>query len=103
MKIKNAWIVKVDFDGDIASKASGLHVFAGEDAYGEVREIVRIALIDLNNHTKDYTTNTVDVGEYDVPITEVIADNQILDEFIEYGGFMGGNWEIAIYNTETWS
>lgn len=100
MIIKDAYVVKVDFDGDIYSQASGIHVFVGNDAHEEVREIVRIALTDLYNHIKDrYTTNTIDVGEYEVPITEVISNNDILDEFIEYGGFMGGNWELSIERT----
>lgn len=41
MRIRNAYIVYIDFDGDIYSEVEGYYIFAGEDAINEVKKLVR--------------------------------------------------------------
>jgi len=50
MEIKNAFAIEVDFDGDIYSEAEGFHVFAGDNAREETREILKTALYDMGEH-----------------------------------------------------
>lgn len=98
MQIKNAYAVTVDFDGDIRSDASGFWIFAGEDARKEVRELVTIALIDLNLHEMEKGRTPIEL--YGRSVGEIITDDDLLDRFIDRGGATFGNWEITIQYTE---
>lgn len=102
MQIKNAYAVNIDFDGDIYSSTVGFKVFAGEEAYDEVKELVRIALKDINDHeNKIWGLNAYAyVHETDRPITEILNDDDLLDAFIVNGGAHFGNWDIEIMHTE---
>lgn len=95
MEIKNAYIVNIDFDGDIASKHSGEWlIFTKLD---EVKEVIREALNDLMQHELNNGIRAgVYVGEIWYSISEILNDDTVLEEFIECGGIMDGNWEISI-------
>ena len=97
MRIRNAYIVYVDFDGDIHSEVEGHYVFAGEDAYNEAKEIVRQALKDLYNHLikKGWSTDC-DIDGYSVTLKDIINIDEILDAYIECGDGNFGNWTIEI-------
>ena len=98
MEIKDAYIVNIDFDGDIASKHSGEWLILTE--LDEVKEVVREALHDLMQHE---LSNGIEagayVGEIWCTISEILNDDTLLEKFIEYGGLMDGNWEISIAKT----
>ena len=101
MKIKNAFAIEVDFDGDIYSEAEGFHVFAGDNAREETREILKTALYDMGEHmTKKGWEAVVTIGITDYSVSEVLASVNLLDEIIYSGGFSNGNWEINIRHTE---
>lgn len=98
MRITDAYIVIIDFDGDIASKVVGIHVFT---TLKEVMDIVRQALIDMNNHykTKYKTSQVCYIDDYEIPIEDVVNSNVYLRDFINYGDGCFGNWEIRVLET----
>lgn len=101
MEIKNAFAIEVDFDGDIRSEAAGFHVFAGDDAREETREILKIALHDMGKRMMEkYWDPVVTVGIYDYPIAQILESNELLDSIICNDGLSNGNWEINIRRTE---
>jgi hypothetical protein len=101
MEIKNAFAIEVDFDGDIRSEATGFHVFAGDDALQETREILKTALRDLSKRmTEKCWDPIVAVGAYDYPIAQILESDNLLDNIIYNGGCSHGNWEINIRCTE---
>lgn len=101
MKIKNAFAIEVDFDGDIRSEATGFHIFAGDNALQETREILKTALRDLSKRMIEKCWDpVVTVGVYDYPITQILESSNLLDNIIYNGGFSHGNWEINIRCTE---
>lgn len=99
MKIENAYIVIIDFDGDIVSKVTGVHVFT---TIKETMDIVRQALIDMNNHykTKYKTSQVCYIDDYEISIEDIINSNVYLRDFIDYGDGCFGNWEITVLETE---
>lgn len=101
MKIKNAFAIEVDFDGDIRSKATGFHIFAGDDARQETREILKTALHDMGEHmSKKGWEAAVTIGITDYSVSKVLTSVDLLDEIICNGGLSNGNWEINIRCTE---
>ena len=101
MEIKNAFAIEVDFDGDIRSKAAGFHIFIGDDARQETREMLKTALYDMGKRmTEKCWDPVVMVGIYDYPIAQILESNELLDEIICNGGLSNGNWEINIRHTE---
>ena len=101
MKIKNAFAIEVDFDGDIYSKAAGFHIFAGDNAREETRGILKTALHDMGEHmSKKCWEPIVTVGITDYSVSEILASVSLLDEIICNGGLSNGNWEINIRCTE---
>ncbi len=101
MKIKNAFAIEVDFDGDIRSKAVGFHIFAGNNAREEVREILKTALYDMGEHiTKKGWDPVVTISITEYTISEVLTSVDLLDEIICNDGFSNGNWEINIRCSE---
>ena len=101
MKIKNAFAIEVDFDGDIRSEAAGFHIFAGDNALQETREILKIALRDLSKRMTEKCWDPVaTVGIYDYPIAQILESNELLDSIIYNDGFSHGNWEINIRRTK---
>ena len=101
MKIKNAFAIEVDFDGDIYSKAAGFHIFAGDNAREEIRGILKTALHDMGEHmAKKGWEPVVTVGITDYSVSEILASVSLLDEIICDGGLSNGNWEINIRCTE---
>jgi len=101
MEIKNAYIVNIDFDGDIKSKycCGKRLVFTELD---EVKTVIAEALTDLMCHEKEIgRTATIEVDDgYYVPISDVLANNQLLERYIDVGGSYMGNWEISINKSE---
>ena len=98
-QIKRAYIVYVDFDGDIKSKHSGKWlVFTQLD---DVKPVIREALTDLMQHEKERgRAATIDIGEYlNVPIANVLRFDNLLEDYIDFGGNTMGNWEITIIKT----
>jgi len=101
MEIKNAFAIEVDFDGDIRSKAAGFHIFAGDNALQETREVLKTALRDLSKRmTEKCWDPVVTVDVYDYPIAQILENGNLLDSIIYNGGFSRGNWEINIRCTE---
>lgn len=101
MEIKNALAIEVDFDGDIYSKAAGFHVFAGDDALQETREMLKTALHDMGEHiAKKGWEPVVTIGITVFPVSKVLTRVNLLDAIICDGGFSNGNWEINIRCTE---
>jgi len=100
MQIKNAYIVNIDFDGDITSKYScGAWLIFTE--LKEVKMVVAEALTDLMNHQKERgRTAILEVDEYDFPIADVLAKDHLLEVYIKQGGSRMGNWKISIYKSE---
>ena len=98
MQIKDAYVVDVNFDGDIASNAIGFFVFAGKDALVETKEIVKTALIDLNKYYyhKFCFEATVIIYDSEFNISDVIKNDKLLEDFINDGGNSFGNWNISI-------
>lgn len=98
-QIKNAYIVYINFDGDIASKYSyGKWLVFTE--LEEVKFVIAKALTDLMHHQEERDrTTTIEVGEYYVPIVDVLKSDTLLEEYIDYGGSDMGNWEISIHKT----
>jgi len=97
MRIRNAYVVYIDFDGDIYSEVEGYYIFAGEDAINEVKELVRQALKDLYNHLikKGWSTDC-DIDGCSVSLKDVINNDEVLDAYIEWGDGHFGNWTIEI-------
>lgn len=101
MKIKNAFAIEVDFDGDIYSEAEGFHVFAGDNAREETREVLKTALHDMGEHIAEKGWEpVVTVGVTGYSVSEVLVSVNLLDEIIYNGGFSNGNWEVSIRHTE---
>lgn len=101
MKVKNAFAIEVDFDGDIYSEAEGFHVFAGDNMLQETREVFKTALRDMSERmAKKGWEPTVTIGISDYPVAQVLADANLLDEIIYSGGFTRGNWEVNIRHAE---
>ena len=101
MEIKNAFAIEVDFDGDIRSKAAGFHVFAGDDARQEVREMLKTALYDMGEHmAKKGWEPVITIGIAEYAISKVLTNVDLLDEIICDGWVNNGNWEINIHCTE---
>ena len=101
MKIKNAFVIEVDFDGDIYSEAEGFHVFAGDNMLQETREVLKTALHDMSEHIAEKGWEpTVTIGISDYPVMQVLTNTDLLDEIIYSGGFAQGNWEVNIKYAE---
>ena len=102
MRIRNAYVVYIDFDGDIYSSTVGFKVFVGEEAYDEVKELVRIALKDINDYENKIWEHDAYayVHEAARPIPEILNDDDLLDAFIVNCGAYFGNWSIEIMHTE---
>lgn len=101
MKIENAFAIEVDFDGDIYSEAAGFHVFAGNNAREETREVLKTALHDMGEYMiKKGWKPVVTIGVIDYFVSEVLVSVNLLDVIICDGGFSNGNWEVNIRHTE---
>lgn len=101
MEIKNAFAIEVDFDGDIRSKAAGFHIFAGDNARKETREMLKTALHDMGEHmAKKGWEPVVTIGITEYAISKVLTSVDLLDEIIYDAGINNGNWEINIRCTE---
>lgn len=90
MRITDAYIVMIDFDGDIASDVVGTYIFTTLE---ETKEIVKQALIDLYNKRND---EECEIMGYAFSIKDVIECNELLVDFIGDGGDFFGNWEVII-------
>ena len=98
-QIKNAYIVYIDFDGDIKSKYSWGKWFVFTELK-EVKSIIVEALTDLMHHQEERDRSaTIEVGEYSIPIADVLESDTLLEEYIDSGGSDMGNWEISIHKT----
>lgn len=93
MRIRNAYVVYIDFDGDIYSEVEGYYIFAGEDAIDEVKKLVRQAFIDLFSK-KSYMY--CDIDGYSISIKDVINNDELLECYIEHGNSCFGNWTIEV-------
>lgn len=101
MKLKNAFAIEVDFDGDIRSEAAGFHIFAGDNAREETREILKMALYDMGERMAQKGWEAVvTIGIADYSVSKVLTSVNLLDEIICNGGLSHGNWEINIRCTE---
>lgn len=98
-QIKNAYIVYIDFDGDIKSKYSwGTWLVFTE--LEEVKSVIAEALNDLMRHQKEKGRDeTILIGERYIPIADVLKSDNLIGEYIDYGGSDIGNWEIGIHKT----
>lgn len=98
MRITDAYIVIIDFDGDIASEVVGIHVFT---TIKETMDIVRQALIDMNNHykTKYKTSQVCYIDDHEISMEDVVNSDVYLRTFIDYGDVCFGNWEITVLET----
>ena len=96
MRIRNAYVVNIDFDGDIYSDVAGSYIFTTEE---EVESVIKQALIDLKNgmikRYNDYNAK-VDIDGFLIDLDDVIQNEAILYAFIECGGDSFGNWSIYI-------
>ena len=98
-QIKNAYIVYINFDGDIKSKYC-LGTWLVFTELEEVKPVIAEALNDLMHHQEERDrTTTIEVGEYYAHIADVLKSDTLLEEYIAYGGSDMGNWEISIYKT----
>ena len=100
-QIKNAYIVYINFDGDIKSKYCwGTWLVFTE--LEEVKSVIAEALNDLMRHEKEKgKAAMIDIGEYyDIPIADVLKSNRLIEDYIDYGGSDLGNWEINIHKTQ---
>ena len=89
MRIRNAYYVYINFDGDITTETNGSYVFT---TFDEVVTLVKQALIDM-------------LAEVSVPGNDrlqFLVDNEkMLKSFLQLeGGFDFGNWEISIDEIE---
>jgi len=101
MKIKNAYIVYINFDGDIIESKYCWGEWLVFTELEEVKKVIIEALTDLMRHQKERGRDTtVPVGYRDVPIANILAKERLLEKYIGYGGGQMGNWEISIYKTE---
>ena len=97
MRIRNAYVVHIDFDSDISSSVEGYYVFAGEEAFNEVKKLVRQALKDMNTHVwKRGRSMSCDIDDCSVPVEDVIDNDEILAAYIEWGNSCFGNWTIEV-------
>lgn len=107
MKINDAIIVDVDFDGDIRFDDEGISVFTGELAVSEAEELVRRALeamlvgyrkrmVRLDDEKFKDAMLYSDFDGRGVPVSDIINDSALLGFFMEQGGDGFGNWEITI-------
>lgn len=99
MRIRDAYIIKVDFDDDPHSSINGIYVFAGKDKYKEVREFISHILVIIH---KEYFLHE------DLPLyldwdrkrmKDMIENDKGIDEIIDFGGAMGDGWDITIERT----
>lgn len=88
MRITDAYIVTIDFDGDIASDVIGTYIFTTLE---ETKEVVKQALIDLYNKRND---EECEIMGYELNIQTVINNDILLEAFIDDGGSHFGNWKI---------
>ena len=101
MQIKNAYIVCIDFDGDIANSKYCWGEWLIFTELKEAEDVVIEALTDLMHHQKEMGRDaTVPVGYRDVPITDILAKERLLKLYIKHGGGSpSGNWKISIRKT----
>ena len=104
MKLENAMIVRVDFDGDIVFHESGTSVFSGDYGYLEGVALVKRALSVMNDRFRklrntdlsvyiDYTDDDLMIPVPDLLLPE---NEHHLYAFIEKGGDRFGRWSIEI-------
>lgn len=86
MRITDAYIINIYFDKNISSKLAGIYIFT---TLKETKEIVKQALIDV-------TDRNCEIMGYQVPIKDVIANDKILEAFIEDCGDFYAEWGIEI-------
>ena len=93
MRLKDAYYVNIDFDGDIPSEVVGEYIFTTLEA---VKPIVHKALGDMLAHlqSRGRKIPEVDIKGYYVSIHNVIREDDILKSFIEEGEGGFGNWSI---------
>jgi len=101
MQIKNAYIVCIDFDGDIINSKYSWGCWLIFTELEDVKKVVTEALTDLMRHQKEMGIDaTVPVGYRDVPITDILAKERLLKLYIKHGGGSpSGNWKISIRKT----
>lgn len=93
MRVRNAYVVYIDFDGDIYSDVEGRYIFTTIE---ETESIVERALIDLKS--KNVMKVYIDGHVFD--LDDVIDDANLLSAFIECGGCEFGNWTISVDKVE---
>lgn len=93
MKIKKAYIVHIDFDGDIIESKYCWGEWLVFTKLEEVEDVVIEALTDLMRHQKERGRDTT-------RINKVITSKRLLKKYIDRGGDAYGNWEISIYQSE---
>lgn len=100
MEIKNAYIVNIDFDGDICESKYCWGVWRVFTALEEVKTVISEALTDLMRHQKKWGRDeTISIGHKDVPIADVLANSRKLEKFIKQGGCKIRSWKIKILMT----
>ena len=89
MRIRNAYYVYINFDGDIPTETNGSYVFT---TFDEVVTLVKQALIDM---LAEYP------GHGDNRLQFLVDNEKELKSFLQLeGGFDFGNWEISIDEIE---
>ena len=96
MRIRNAYVVNIDFDDDYRSNVAVIFIFTTLE---EVKEIVKKRIIDLKNaYIEKYNLDDVlaDIDGYAFYLDEILVNDELLEAFIECGGDDFGNWYIHI-------
>ena len=92
MRITNGYIVDITYDGMHESRLTTTHVFTGDEALEEVKNVVKEVLAE-NNELKEHWCS---IDDKYVPISEILANNELLEEFINWGGTDVGRLDITI-------
>jgi len=101
MRIRNAYIIHIDFDGDIANSKYCWGEWLIFTELKEAEDVVIEALTDLMRHQEERGRKaTVPIGCRDVAIADILAKERLLKLYIKHGGGSpSGNWEISIRKT----
>ena len=75
MRIRNAYVVNIDFDDDVYSEVAGSYIFTTLE---EVKEILKKGIIDLKNaYIEKYNLDDVlaDIDGYAFYLDEILAND----------------------------
>ncbi len=99
MRIRDAYIVKVDFDDDFHSNINGIYVFAGKDKSKEVREFISHILVLIYKEHSLYEDLPLYLGWDRKRMKDMIENDKGIDKIIDFGGAIGDGWDITIDQT----